>query len=147
MDTKIEMPTIKGFSTGFYQLDQEEYELTVAVGDRQHKITVLKGFTFDGASIPRALWRLCGHPFEVPRVAAGLVHDWLYAARVTSRGDADAVYRNVLIVTGWGRFSAWSEWAALRLFGWAAWRSSDANDRDHARSYGCHRQYTVNKED
>ena len=146
VNDKIEMPTIKGFSTGFYQLDQEEYKITVACGGKEHKIIVHKGFTFDGASIPRLLWRLCGHPFEVSRVAAGLVHDWLYAARVTKRSTADAIYRAVLVEVGWGKARAWIEWTALRIFGWIAWRQSDASDRDHARNYGYHHAHAI-KED
>ena len=41
--------------------------------------TVPAGTTTDGASIPRFLWRVCGHPLEAPRVYAAMLHDWLYA--------------------------------------------------------------------
>ena len=41
--------------------------------------TVPAGTTTDGASIPRWLWRVCGHPLEAPRVYAALLHDWLYS--------------------------------------------------------------------
>ena len=40
--------------------------------------TFAAGTTTDGASIPRFLWRICGHPYQVPRAYAALLHDWLY---------------------------------------------------------------------
>lgn len=43
-----------------------------------YRFTVPAGATTDGASIPRFLWRVCGHPLMVPRVYAALLHDWIY---------------------------------------------------------------------
>lgn len=86
--------------------------------------TVPRHFRTDGASIPRALWRLCGHPLESPRVYAALVHDWLYSGRGPSgidRGEADAIYRDLLVEVGWGRFRSFVEWVAIRWFGSSHW--------------------------
>lgn len=80
---------------------------------------VPNGTRTDGASIPRMLWRVCGHPLQSPRVYAALVHDWLYSADGpgVTRAEADSVYRELLIRFGWGKTRAWVEWAALRVFG------------------------------
>lgn len=43
-----------------------------------YRFTVPAGATTDGASIPRFLWRVCGHPLMAPRVYAALQHDWIY---------------------------------------------------------------------
>lgn len=43
-----------------------------------YRFTVPAGATTDGASIPRFLWRVCGHPLMAPRVYAALLHDWIY---------------------------------------------------------------------
>ena len=43
-----------------------------------YRFTVPAGATTDGASIPRFLWRVCGHPLESPRLYAALLHDWIY---------------------------------------------------------------------
>lgn len=85
------------------------------------------GFGTDGASIPRALWRVCGTPLDVPRLYAALVHDWLYSGGVpcTTRAEADAAYRDMQVALGVSRAKAWAEWAALRLFGASHWEASD----------------------
>ena len=42
------------------------------------RFLVPAGTSTDGASIPRFLWRVCGHPLESPRLYAALLHDWIY---------------------------------------------------------------------
>lgn len=84
----------------------------------------------DGASIPRFLWRVCGHPLAVPRVYAALVHDWLYSGGgpdEITRGEADEIYRTLLVRFGWGRVRASVEFYALRLFGASHWTNKGAN--------------------
>ena len=78
----------------------------------------------DGASIPQALWFICGHPLQVPRLYAALLHDYLYDGgdRYATRRDADDLYREMLLALGVSRLKAWIEWAALRLFGGAHWQ-------------------------
>lgn len=83
------------------------------------------GFETDGASIPRSLWRVCGHPLQYPRVYAALLHDYIYGGGgrdvCPTRADADAVYRDLLIDLGWGKVSSYTEFYALRLFGGSHW--------------------------
>ena len=43
-----------------------------------YRFTVPAGTSTDGASIPRFLWRVCGHPLQAPRLYAALLHDWIY---------------------------------------------------------------------
>lgn len=103
---------------------------------RHFRITVRKGFVFDGASIPRFLWRVCGHPFEVPRVAAALAHDWLNHSHTVDRETADMIYREICRMVGIGWLSRTVEYRTLRLFGDAAWHSHDVDDQNFARSHG-----------
>lgn len=104
----------------------QDWEVSVALSKSGASITacttVPSGTVTDGASIPRFLWRLCGHPLQYPRVYAALVHDWLYGGgdRVT-RQCADEIYRELLISLGWGRVKAYAEYYALRLFGGSHW--------------------------
>lgn len=84
-------------------------------------IVVPAGFETDGASIPRALWRLCGNPMEVPRLYAAICHDWLYYAKPCTRKQADCFYRDAQISFGVGRLKAYTEYYALRLFGGSHW--------------------------
>lgn len=99
-------------------------------------IRVSSGFSFDGCSVPRSLWWLCGDPMEVPRVAAALAHDWLYAAKLCSRKTADAIYAAICKAVGMGSIRVWTEHKALRLCGGSAWDSHGADDQTFARAHG-----------
>jgi len=76
---------------------------------------VPSGATTDGASIPRFLWRICGHPLQAPRVYAAMLHDWLYAGvandAVTCSNPGDLMRRECDLCY----------WALLRHFGVPAW--------------------------
>jgi len=105
------------------------------------RFTVPAGTRTDGASIPRFLWRICGHPLQVPRVYAALLHDWLYGDfELTApaihdsryygsalpcdltRKDADECYRALSRHFGIPWWKANIEYYALRLFGAAHYR-------------------------
>lgn len=99
-----------------------------------------RGFGTDGASIPRALWRVCGTPLDVPRLYAALVHDWLYSGDGPrgTRAEADAAYRDIQIALGVSRVKAYAEWAALRLFGASHWEdATDAESKPSQIVTGC----------
>lgn len=94
---------------------------------RGHWFSIPTGFQTDGASIPRLLWRVCGHPLAVPRVYAALMHDWLYrngygCPQDIDRAEADACYRDFLIAIGWGTIKSYTEYYSLRLFGGSNWK-------------------------
>lgn len=99
-------------------------------------VSVRVGFRFDGCSVPRALWRLCGHPMEVPRVAAALAHDWLYAAHVCDRETADMIFREICRMVGLSALRYNTEYWTLRVAGGAAWKSHGAADQEFARAHG-----------
>ncbi len=85
------------------------------------------GTCTDGASIPRWLWRVCGHPLQAPRVYAATLHDWLYGGegggkegaqpQDLTREDADRCYYALLRHFGVPAWRAKIEYWALRLFG------------------------------
>jgi hypothetical protein len=93
------------------------------------RFTVPAGVTSDGASIPRFLWRICGHPLEWPRVYAAMLHDWLYSGvdpvifvdgavpSDLTRKEADLCYYFLLRHFGISAWRAAVEYLALRLFG------------------------------
>ena len=108
----------------------EPYHVTIGLDDGNvYSFWIKAGFEFDGASIPRFLWRLCGHPLEAPRIAAALVHDWLYRAQVLDRGVADEIFNQICKAVGMSAWRTGPEWAALRLFGWAAWRANRKGEK------------------
>lgn len=133
----VQMPIYQGDpATGMHIL---AVSFTVAgrlPDGRTFRVTIARGFAFDGCSIPRFLWRLCGHPMEIPRVAAALAHDWLYAAHVCDRALADAIYRAICLAVGMSSIRAGVEYRALRLFGSSAWKSHGVADQTSARALG-----------
>jgi hypothetical protein len=82
--------------------------------------TIPKGFVSDGASIPRWLWTLVGHPFSMRYMRQALFHDYLYKTQVLSRYEADRVlYDDTKGKCSWFRRVA--IFTAVRMFGWIAW--------------------------
>lgn len=136
----IEMPIVQGHDkkdgVDLYALRSNFHVTGVLPDGRVFEVWVREGFVFDGASIPRALWRLCGHPMSVPRVAAALAHDWLYAAHVCDRAVADEIYRILCKRVGISGFCAGTEYYTLRLFGGSAWKSHGEEDQNAARKCG-----------
>ena len=90
-----------------------------------YRFTVPSGTRTDGASIPRFLWRVCGHPLQAPRVYAATLHDWLYggAELGITRKEADRCYYALCRHFGIPWWKAKTEYYALRWFGASHYRS------------------------
>lgn len=84
------------------------------------------GYRTDGASIPRFLWRVCGHPFTGRRVIPALTHDAIYEGVIPfyTREGADRVYRDGLVEQGFPKWKAAVEYTAIRWFGKRHWNPS-----------------------
>lgn len=133
----VQMPIYQGDpKTGMHILAVSFTVAGTLADGRSFRVTIARGFAFDGCSIPRLLWRLCGHPMEIPRVAAALAHDWLYAAHVCDRALADQIYRAICLAVGMSSIRAAVEYRALRLCGSSAWKSHGAADQASARALG-----------
>ena len=91
-------------------------------------ITVPRGFTTDGASIPQFLWGILPAWGRYSRAA--LIHDYGYAClregrphpEMPTRRAADAVFHEAMLVCGVSRPVAWLMWAAVRIGGASAAR-------------------------
>lgn len=110
--------------------------LAWAVGNRIVYLKIKKNFKTDGASIPRFLWRICGHPWISPRDIPAIAHDWLYASHLTTRKFADQAYRSLQKRVGIGWIKRNVEYYALRMFGGSAWNGHGPDDENFARSHG-----------
>jgi hypothetical protein len=97
-------------------------------------LTIKPGFVTDFASVPPLFRRIAGKPTDDPRCRAALLHDWLYAAKLPGvpRATADELYRDVCRSVGVPFWKRVFEWGVLRIFGGAAWREHDDEDRRHA---------------
>ena len=85
-------------------------------------ITVPAGFITDFASVPRLFWRL--FPPWGKYGKAAVLHDYLYHKQRRSRREADAIFLEAMGVLGVPWLSREMMYAAVRAFGWAAWRSN-----------------------
>ncbi len=84
-------------------------------------ITVPEGFVTDLASIPRLFINL---PFLDPNGLSrrpAVLHDYLYAIQI-DRAVADSMLFKALRAEGCSYMTAWTFWAAVRSFGWHAYR-------------------------
>ena len=87
--------------------ESEEYGL---------KIRVPEGFVSDGPSVPRVpfLFFLFGNKGK----RAAVIHDWLYRNELAPRDIADGIFREALLGSNKGFYTAYGMWLGVRGFGW-----------------------------
>ena len=88
-------------------------------------IVVPVGYVTDGASIPRACWRVIGHPFEGLFIRPALVHDVRCEWHVGRWEDTHREFYHNLLAEGVGRTRAWLMFQAVWHFG-PRWPVADA---------------------
>lgn len=84
-------------------------------------VGVPKGFITDLASLPpvvKQIVRRYFKKFDKRTQRPAVVHDWLYCSRLLKRSEADAIFREALILCGVSGPTAWAMWAAVRTCGW-----------------------------
>jgi hypothetical protein len=108
----------------------EDYAVSVA----GWRYTIAAGFLTDGASIPRAFWRVVGHPLFGDSLPAAILHDCLYRSEYWQREYSDALFRKLLIRNGVPRWRAWLMYRAVRAFGGFQWPHAEAS-RQTARGF------------
>lgn len=90
----------------------------VAYRGLRDEYLVQRGFSTDGASVPRIV-RWLREPFNAKTLRAALVHDYLWgehrAGRLVSRRDADGLFRRILREEGVPFLERWVMWAAVRI--------------------------------
>ncbi len=107
----------------FYTL--KEFTYFIGSEDSTDFIIIPKGFVTDGASIPKWLWPIVGHPFAEFRQAA-VVHDFLYRTHIRTKNDSDKIFleaMEVLEVKKWKRDIMY--WA-VSTFGEKSWKGGPA---------------------
>ena len=110
------------------------------------RIDIPPGFVWDQASIPRLVWSIVAPSDLHP--AAALLHDWIYRWAGTmpgfyvwpeddpnggwrrpehamSRGEGDALFSNIIRVTGTSRVRRWPVHGIVRSLGRGAFQLAD----------------------
>lgn len=86
-------------------------------------VTVLPGFSTDGASIPRFFWRLIGCPLRGRYAPAAVIHDSLYHSHLTTKHTADLIFYEALLDLGVKGWRSKALFEAVDKFGKSAWDS------------------------
>ena len=89
-----------------------------------YRITINKGFDFDGASIPKPLWSIIGSPFTGNYVRAALFHDGLYASQKVSKSVSDKIFLDIMKQSNVGYIKRTSMYLAVTLFGGKDWKEA-----------------------
>lgn len=76
---------------------KEEVTVKWSSSMRTYKITLPKGYVFDGASIPKSFWTVLGiHPAS-PRIVSGAAfHDYVFTPLIMTRKEADQLLVDIL---------------------------------------------------
>lgn len=96
-------------------------------------VRINRGFLTDGASIPRAAWRVIGHPFISDLLPFALGHDALYSAELMPRADCDKWFLETMKLGGIGWIKRNSIWSAVRTFGAFVWKAHTPHSIEAAR--------------
>lgn len=81
------------------------------------QINIPSGFIFDGASIPKALWRFLGHPLHAQYLVAACVHDYVYSTAILPRAEADFIFYTILKQNKVNPLRSFLMYLAVRIFG------------------------------
>lgn len=87
-------------------------------------ITVLPGFDYDGASIPKALWSIIGPPMGELYSRAACLHDAMYASKIFDRKTCDKLFHEAMLSDGVDHALAKKMYLAVRAFGASAYDDS-----------------------
>jgi hypothetical protein len=99
-------------------------------------VHIKAGFCTDGASIPRAAWRIVGHPFQVPLLGPALCHDAIYDAElVATHHEADWLFLEWMEMAGIGWCKRNTVWSAVRTCGGFLWDRHTPDSVKAAREY------------
>ena len=110
-------------------MDNLEYEIDDTV------YLVPKNILIDGASVPRFLWSVYGHPFSKRLLPGACLHDSAYSGELLvktksgifthwkgSRKEADTFLRQILKETPTHTaFNTFGIYRGVRLGGWKSW--------------------------
>ena len=85
-----------------------------------YKIVINKGYNWNGANIPRFLWRIVGSQYNPEFLPASMVHDWLCEHKDFIIKDgvkiSSDIFKDILILYGVSKSKAWIMASAVRTF-------------------------------
>jgi hypothetical protein len=94
-----------------FRLMNNVYYLSGAYeGLESYGIRINKGYNWNGANIPRFLWRIVGSQYNPEFLPASMVHDWLCENKDFILADgvkiSSLIFRDILVLSGVSKFKA-----------------------------------------
>ena len=99
------------------------------------RFTVLPGFWWDGASIPKALQSVIGGPWEEDISPGCLIHDVLYGTHWFPRGEADKIMYEVNKLNGMGWWKNHTVYSGLYVGGGPAYKNKTREQLEGVRKH------------
>lgn len=92
---------------------------------QNRKITVPIGFESDGASVPRAFWRLVFPKIDEKAIRGAIAHDWLYRTHPEgwTKAEADRMFYDLMLEDGTPKWRAFLAYKGVEYFGGRAWKT------------------------
>ena len=89
-------------------------------GQDIYRIAINKGYSWNGANIPRFLWRIVGSQYNPEFLPASMVHDWLCEHKDFIVKDgvkiSSDIFKAIIELYGVSKFKAWTMATAVRAF-------------------------------
>ena len=104
----------------FVLLNDTYYLSSIFNKSCSYGIQINKGYSWNGANIPRFLWRLVGSQYNPEFLPASMVHDWLCENKKFIPIDgvkiSSDIFRDILILYGVNKIKAWIMAEAVKIF-------------------------------
>jgi hypothetical protein len=137
VDSNPISPIVKPIANSMlYSLDQK---MEVSIDSAM--LIVPKGFTTDGASIPRIFWFTTGTPFSPHYMRGAIIHDYLYQTGMFERKLADRVMYHFILNDNTSKYNATKIYCALRIAGWYTWNRYRKMEKNNLKSRNSHITY------
>jgi hypothetical protein len=96
------------------------YTSNININSETYRIAINKGYNWNGANIPRFLWRLVGSQYNPEFLPASMVHDWLCENKKFIIKDgvkiSSDIFKDILILYGVPKAKAWIMASAVRAY-------------------------------
>jgi hypothetical protein len=130
-DLNLPSPHVYAISDSeVYLLD--DYTVDTIIG----RITVKRGFIFDGASIPKFAWSILGeNPFSGKIMAAAIIHDILYRIHYVKYLKANDVWDDLCKRNNVALTKRIIMTQILNAFGWIAYNRMTLKDIEYYKTF------------